>query len=387
MHRMYCLNTIAEKGFSLLPDTYELVQSINDAEALLIQDALLDTTPLPNGLLAIGCAGAKIAPALLDECTKRGIAVFDTPRANANAVKELALCAMLLSSRNILEGAAWCREHAQSLTLTQDANAVKDCFMGHEIAGRNVGVIGLGAVGGQLVRSAVALGMNVYGYDPYVARTSADAQAGIHRVTDLEELCAVCDYLVVRVPASTATQSLIGEAEIAAMKPGATLINLSACEVIDTAALADALEAQHIKCYFTDFPTQEALALPHTIVLPHLGDSTVEAQESCACAAVREVVSYIDEGSIENSLNFPAVQAPVLPEGAGRIALLHTNRPNMVGQITAALAEAGANISHLMNASRNEAAYTLIDTDESVGKVPLDQLRAIEGVWRLRTIR
>ncbi|MEF2845692.1 MAG: phosphoglycerate dehydrogenase, partial [Eggerthellaceae bacterium] len=316
-----------------------------------------------------------------------GIVVFNTPGANANAVKEIIICSLLLGSRGILDGIEWCREHADDENIAKAAEKVKKQFAGQEIKGKKLGVIGLGAVGAEVANAAVELGMDVYGYDPFVSVSAAwKISSPVHHITDLADIFRTCDYITIHVPALKDTVGMIDAHTCSLMKEGVVLLNFSRETLVDTAALSVVLDSGRVKMYITDFATPEVMKLKNTVVMPHLGASTAEAEDNCAIMAVREMVDYFENGNITNSVNYPACDMGVCPAGMTRLAMLHANVPNMIGQITNVLGEDNVNIANLMNKARGNHAYTLIDLDQPASDEAMAKIRAIEGVRRVRMI-
>ncbi|MGN0302572.1 MAG: 3-phosphoglycerate dehydrogenase family protein [Anaerotardibacter sp.] len=383
MNRIHCLNNISKLGTDLLPDTYELTDEINDATGILVRSAAMHDTEFSDNLLAIARAGAGVNNIPLDRCAQEGIVVFNTPGANANAVKELVLCGMLLGSRGIIDGANWCTENAQDENIAKTVEKAKKNFAGNEIMGKKLGVIGLGAIGALVSEAALALGMEVYGYDPYVSVNAAWRLPNqVKQVTELKEICASCDYLTIHVPALPSTKGMIGAEEMAVMD-GAVVLNFSRDTLVDTPAMAAALEQGNVARYITDFATPEVMQLKNTIVLPHLGASTAEAEDNCAIMAVREIVDYIDNGNITNSVNFPGCNAGA-KAGASRVTICSANNSEIAAQATAALAAFG--LAKMANETRGDYGYTIIDTNEAVSAEALEAVKALEGVTRVRAL-
>ena len=385
MIRIHCLNNISKKGTDQLPAGYELVDELAQADGVLVRSAQLHDTEFPESLLAIGRAGAGVNNIPLDRCADEGIVVFNTPGANANAVKELVLCGMLLASRGIIDGAAWCRDNADDENIAKSAEKAKKAFAGREIMGKKLGVIGLGAIGALVANAAVELGMDVYGYDPYVSVDAAwRLSKDVHHVTDLNDICAECDYITIHVPAMDSTKGMIGADQIALMKEDAVLLNFSRNTLVDEAALAEALDAGKLGRYVTDFANPTIMSAKNAIVLPHLGASTAEAEENCAVMAVHELVDYIDNGNITNSVNFPAVSLGARRPQGQRITVLHKNVPGVISGITDALADHGHNVANIISKAHGDYAYALIDIDDTVGDDAFDKMSAREGVLRVR---
>ena len=388
MRLIHCLNNISKHGTDLLdPAKYALTDNLEDAEGILVRSAAMHDMKFPAGLRAIARAGAGVNNIPLDRCAEEGIVVFNTPGANANAVKEIIICSLLLGSRGILDGIEWCREHADDENIAKAAEKVKKQFAGQEIKGKKLGVIGLGAVGAEVANAAVELGMDVYGYDPFVSVSAAwKISSPVHHITDLADIFRTCDYITIHVPALKDTVGMIDAHTCSLMKEGVVLLNFSRETLVDTAALSVVLDCGRVKMYITDFATPEVMRLKNTVVMPHLGASTAEAEDNCAIMAVREMVDYFENGNITNSVNYPACDMGVCPAGMTRLAMLHANVPNMIGQITNVLGEDNVNIANLMNKARGNHAYTLIDLDQPASDEAMAKIRAIEGVRRVRMI-
>lgn len=388
MRLIHCLNNISKHGTDLLdPAKYALTDNLEDAEGILVRSAAMHDMKFPAGLRAIARAGAGVNNIPLDRCAEEGIVVFNTPGANANAVKEIIICSLLLGSRGILDGIEWCREHADDENIAKAAEKVKKQFAGQEIKGKKLGVIGLGAVGAEVANAAVELGMDVYGYDPFVSVSAAwKISSPVHHITDLADIFRTCDYITIHVPALMDTVGMIDAHACSLMKEGVVLLNFSRETLVDTAALSVVLDSGRVKMYITDFATPEVMKLKNTVVMPHLGASTAEAEDNCAIMAVREMVDYFENGNITNSVNYPACDMGVCPAGMTRLAMLHANVPNMIGQITNVLGEDNVNIANLMNKARGNHAYTLIDLDQPASDEAMAKIRAIEGVRRVRMI-
>lgn len=388
MRNIHCLNNISAYGTDLLTDDYQLVDDLTQAEGVLVRSAALHDTAFPESLQAIARAGAGVNNIPLDRCAEEGIVVFNTPGANANAVKEIVLCALLLGSRGIVDGIEWCRENADDENIAKAAEKAKKAFAGREILGKKLGVIGLGAIGAEVANAAIDLGMDVYGYDPYVSVGAAwRMSSAAHHVTNLDDIFRECDYITIHVPAMESTIGMIDSHACSLMKDGAVFLNFSRDTLVDNAAMAEALESGKVHAYITDFAVPEVMSMEGAIVLPHLGASTAEAEDNCAMMAVRELVDYIDNGNIKNSVNYPACDMGVCPEGASRVAVFHDNIPNMVSQITTAFGEGGVNIDNLTNKSKGDHAYTLLDLSQAAPDEAIGKLRGIEGIRRVRVVK
>ena len=387
MPRIHCLNNISKKGTDRLPQGYELSDELAEADGVLVRSAQLHDTSFPSSLVAIARAGAGVNNIPLDRCAEEGIVVFNTPGANANAVKELVICGMLLASRGIVDGAIWCRENADDENIAKTVEKAKKAFAGREILGKKLGVIGLGAIGALVANAAIDLGMDVYGYDPYVSVDGAwRLSNAVKHVTNLDDICSQCDYITIHVPAMDATKGMIGEHEIELMKSDAVFLNFSRNTLVDEAALVRALEADQVGRYVTDFANPTIMGAKNTIVLPHLGASTAEAEENCAVMAVNQIVDFIDNGNIVNSVNFPACTlGPLRPTGQ-RITLIHRNVPGVINGITDAIAEHGHNLANILSKARGDYAYTIIDIDDKVGDDALEKMSARDNIIRVRIL-
>lgn len=386
-YAIHCMNNISDKGIALLSSDYRLTDDFSQAEGILVRSASLHEAELPVGLRAIARAGAGVNNIPLDRCAEEGIVVFNTPGANANAVKELVIAGLMMGARDIAGGIQWCRDNADDPAIGKAAEKAKKAFAGTEILGKKLGVIGLGAIGALVANAAVDLGMDVYGYDPFVSVDAAwRVSSAVHHVTNLDDIFAACDYLTIHVPATPDTVGMVGAQAIAQMKGDVVVLNFSRDTLVDEAAMAAGLESGKVRRYVTDFATPAVMAMEGAVVLPHLGASTAEAEENCAVMAVHELMDYLENGNISNSVNYPACNMGPRPAEGARIAVLHANVPNMISQISGALAATGANIANLTNKARGEHAYTLIDVDGAVADDALAALRAIEGVRRVRAI-
>jgi len=385
MPRIHCLNNISKKGTDQLPSGYELVDDLAQAEGILVRSAQLHETEFPPSLLAIARAGAGVNNIPLDRCAEEGIVVFNTPGANANAVKELVLCGMFLGSRGVVDGAIWCRENADDPAIGKSAEKAKKAFAGREIMGKKLGVVGLGAIGALVANAAIDLGMEVVGYDPYVSVAAAWRISNrVQHTTSLDDLCAQCDYITIHVPAMESTKGMIGADQIAKMKDDAVLLNFSRDTLVDEAALIEALNADKLGRYVTDFATPAIMGAKNAIVIPHLGASTAEAEENCAVMAVHEIVDFIENGNITNSVNFPAVNVGPKRGFGQRITVLHRNVPGVINGITEALAQHGHNVDNMVSKSRGDYAYAVIDIDDTVGDDAHDKMSARDNVLRVR---
>lgn len=387
MRKVCCLNPISKVGTDRLGEGYALTEQMEEADAVLVRSAEMKEMEFSGRLLAIARAGAGVNNIPLDRCAKQGIVVFNTPGANANGVKELFLAGILLSARDIAGGVRWCREHAEDPDIAKAAEKAKKQFAGTEIRGKKLGVIGLGAIGSEVANMATALGMEVYGYDPYISVNAAwNLNRDVRHITKPDSIYAECDYITIHVPATPDTKGMIGAKEIGEMKEGAVLLNFSRDSLCDEEAVEQALLSGKLRHYVTDFPNPRSVHMKNAIVIPHLGASTEESEENCACMAADELRDYLENGNIKNSVNYPNCDMGVCHAEA-RIAVLHQNIPNMLGQITAALAGQGANIADLMNKVRGEYAYALIDLNSDPTEETVEKIATISGVLKVRVIK
>ena len=387
MYKILCLNNISQVGLSHLTDEFELTDDIAQADAILVRSADMLSMDIPDNVKVIARAGAGYNNIPTAALAERGIPVFNTPGANANGVKELVLCGMLLAARDVLGGIEWCKENADDPAIGKSAEKAKKAFAGGEIIGKTLGVIGLGAIGKLVVRSAEALGMKTIGYDPYLP---ADAAAAISPdmtfTAELADIYQHCDYITIHVPAMDSTKNMVNAGLISQMKPGAVVLNFARNTIVDEQAMAAALAEGHIARYVTDFPPPVSADMKNAIVLPHLGASTTEAEENCAVMAAEELRDFIENGNITHSVNFGAVDLGPIASGE-RLAIIHQNVQGMIGKFSQYLADSGINIENMANKSRGAMAYTLIDIAGEVPTDVIDYLAQAEGVRRIRVIR
>ncbi len=384
---IFCLNNISRVGTGKFRKGYTLVSEIDHAAGVLVRSADMKEMSFPDTLRAIARAGAGVNNIPLERCAEAGIVVFNTPGANANAVKELVIAGMLAASRDFMGGAAWVKENREDSNIQKTTEKAKKNFAGNEIKGKKLGVIGLGAIGVLVANAAVDLGMEVYGYDPYLSVNSAwNLSQKVHHASMTEEIYDKCDFITIHVPAVDSTKGMLNREAFQRMKNGVCILNFARDILVNEADIAEALANGKVKCYVTDFPNPVSVNMPGAIVLPHLGASTEEAEDNCAVMAVEELQDYLDNGNIKNSVNFPAVDAGVC-QAAGRIALLHRNIPNMLSGITTALGAANINIENMQNKSRGAYAYTLIDIDQHLTAEGQEKLQQLEGVLRVRKVK
>ena len=386
MYRVLTLNRIAPEGLACLPaPAYAVSDSEADPQAILVRSAKLHDYAFPESLLAIARAGAGVDNIPLDRCSEAGIAVFSTPGANANAVKELALCGLLLCSRDIPGAIRWVRRQAEEGEVAQVVEKGKAAFAGPELYRKTLGVIGLGAIGSLVANAAVDLGMEVVGYDPYLSVASALRLSPHVRVAGaLPELYRQADYLTIHIHCTPETTGFLNAEAIAAMKPGARVLNLARGALVEDDAMLAALDSGRIAAYVTDFPTNRLVASPHVIAMPHLGASTPESEQNCAVMAARELRDYLENGNLHNSVNLP--EAVMARSGVQRLCILHRNVPGMLARITTLLSQDGVNVENLSNTSRGNYAYTLVDLGAAVEEPVLADIRALEQVIRLRVL-
>ena len=386
MYQYYCLNPIAQVGLARLSDDYKKLDAPEGADAILVRSAAMHDMQFDAALKAIGRAGAGVNNIPLDRCAEEGIVVFNTPGANANGVKELVIAGMLLASRDIIGGINWVKEHKDDATIAKDVEKAKKAFAGNEIDGKKLGVIGLGAIGVRVANAATRLGMDVYGYDPYVSVDSAwNLSRSIHHTKSVEDIFKECDYITIHVPAMDSTKGMISKEAIDTMKDGVIILNFARDVLVDEDAVIAGLENGKIKHYVTDFATPAVANAKNAIVLPHLGASTAESEDNCAKMAVSEIRDYLENGNIKNSVNFPNCDMGV-KGNYGRITILHRNVPNMLGQFTGIFAKDNINIEDMTNKSKGQYAYTMIDVSSEITDAVVADLNAIADVLRVRVI-
>lgn len=387
MYQVKLFNKISKAGTGLLtPEKYTCADDFEDYDAILVRSAKLHDLDFPKSLKCIARAGAGVNNIPLDKCTENGIVVFNTPGANANAVKELVICALLLSSRDIVGGANWAK------TLAGNGDAIgtmaekgKSNFAGCEIAGKTLGVIGLGAIGIKVANAALALGMEVIGYDPYLSVDAAlKLQRGVRYTTEINDLFTESDYVTVHVPLMDATRGIVGADAVAMMKDGVRILNFARDGLCDQKAIIDGLESGKIAAYCCDFASEEMLAQPHALCLPHLGASTAESEDNCAVMAAQEIMDYLENGTIRNSVNFPNLKVP--READIRICIMHRNIPNLIAKLSTVLSDRGINIENMGSRPRGEVAYTIMETNDELSDETKAALQAVEGVISFRVI-
>ncbi len=380
------LNKIAACGTDRLGSGYTVGDAVEAPAGVLVRSAAMHDMAFPSSLLAIARAGAGVNNIPVDRCSDEGIVVFNTPGANANAVKELVIAGLFLSSRKVVPAIQW----AQTLKGKGDevgklVEKGKSQFGGPEILGKKLGVIGLGAIGIKVANAAKSLGMDVYGYDPFLSVEAAwSLSRSIHHAAGMEQIFAECDYITIHVPLNNDTRGMINAATLATMKDGVRVLNFARGELVDSDAMKEALANGKVACYVVDFPSDEMLGVENVVAIPHLGASTPESEDNCAVMAADELKAYLEDGTIRNSVNFPAMEVP--RSTPVRVCVLHRNVPNMLAQISGMISDAGVNIDNMTNRSKKDNAYTVLDVESDVADSVLESIRAIDGVIRVRKI-
>ena len=385
--KVNCLNPIAACGLDMLGDNYEITENTNEAEAILVRSAGMHDMDLPKSLLAVARAGAGVNIIPLDACAEKGIVVFNTPGANANGVKELVIASLLLAARDITGGIKWCQDNKDDENIAKSGEKAKKAFAGTEIKGKKLGIIGLGAIGVLVANAANRLGMDVYGCDPYLSVEHAlNMSRDVTMVKTNEELYEMCDYLTVHVPLLDSTKGMFNKEAFDKMKDGVVLLNFSRDTLVNEDDIKVALESGKVAKYVVDFPNPTTVKLPNTTVTPHLGASTQESEDNCAKMAVSEIRDFMENGNIKNSVNYPNCDAGVC-QTAGRITIAHKNVPNMLSQFTTLFSKDGVNIENMVNKSRGNFAYTILDICSDSTDEVVKELEALDGVIRVRVIK
>nr|WP_297932604.1 phosphoglycerate dehydrogenase [uncultured Blautia sp.] len=387
MYRYHCLNPISEVGLDRFPGKYENTEKLEEADAVLVRSADMHEMELPEKTAAVARAGAGVNNIPIEALGKKGVVVFNTPGANANGVKEMVIAGMLLASRDIVGGIEWLEQQEATEDIAKKAEKKKKQFAGCEISGKKLGIIGLGAIGVRVANAAVHLGMEVYGYDPFISVDAAwSLSRSIHHINDISQIYRDCDYITIHVPLMDSTKKMIGSDEIAQMKDGVVLLNFARDLLVDEEALAVALEEGKVKKYVTDFANPIVAKAPNTLVTPHLGASTEESEDNCAVMAVKQVMDYLENGNIKNSVNYPNCDAGTCVD-EGRLTINHKNIPNMISQFTKVLGDAGVNISNMTNKSKGDLAYTILDVATPISKDVAKSLKEISGVYKVRIVK
>ncbi|MEI3227183.1 MAG: phosphoglycerate dehydrogenase [Lachnospiraceae bacterium] len=387
MIKVNCLNPIAKIGMNLLPATFGTTDNFADADAVLVRSAAMHELELPDSLLAVARAGAGVNNIPLDKCAEKGIVVFNTPGANANGVKELVIAGMLLAARDIRGGMQWVADNKADAAINKTMEKAKKAFAGTEIKGKKLGVIGLGAIGVLVADAAVALGMEVIGCDPYLSVANAlKLSTDVKLVKSNAEVYSQCDFITVHVPLLEDTRGMINKASLSMMKDGVVILNFARDLLVNDDDMAEALDSGKVRKYVTDFPNAKTANMEGVIAFPHLGASTEESEDNCAVMAVKEIVDYIENGNIKNSVNYPTCDMGICTK-KGRIAICHKNMPNLIAQFTGAMAACGINIAEMVNKSKGDYAYTLVDLDSVVTEEAVAKIKAVDGVIKVRIIK
>lgn len=387
MFKINCLNPIADVGLKNFTDRYQITADINEADGVLVRSASMHEMELPENLLAVARAGAGVNNIPLDKCAEKGIVVFNTPGANANGVKELVIAGMLLAARDVVGGIEWVKDSKDNADIAKAAEKEKKNFAGTEIMGKKLGVIGLGAIGVKVANAAVSLGMEVYGYDPYLSVNAAwNLSRSVKHVLNVDDIYAECDYITIHVPLMDSTKGMINAVSIAKMKEGVVILNFARDLLANEKDVLEGLASGKIARYVCDFPNPTTAGQKGCIVIPHLGASTEESEDNCAVMAVAEIMDYLENGNIRNSVNYPACDMGVCNK-VGRVAIFHKNIANMITKFTAEFGEKGINISDMTNKSRGEVAYTLLDVESAPTAEIIEALQNIEGVFRVRVVK
>lgn len=386
MKNVLCLNKIAKVGTDKLdPAEYNVGTEVQNADAIMVRSAAMHDMTFDKNMLAIARAGAGVNNIPVDRCSKEGIVVFNTPGANANGVKELAICALLLASRDVVGGIKWAESLAGTEGVAKAVEAGKSKFAGVELAGKTLGVIGLGAIGGLVANIAVRLGMKVVGCDPFMSVEAAwNINHNVVKAATFDEVFKVADYVTLHVPSTPDTKGMICEKSLALMKDGVRIVNLARADLVNSADIKAALASGKVASYVVDFPTDDTVGVPGIVTIPHLGASTAESEDNCAVMAATQLDAYLRYGNIKNSVNFPNVDMPVT--GDTRLCVLHANIPNVISGITAMLGSIGVNIENMINKSKGDNAYSMLDITGTIPADLADKIATIEGVSRVRVI-
>lgn len=385
MAKILKLNAISPVADKIIPAGYEYGDQVENPDGILVRSAVMHDYPLGENLLAIARAGAGVNNIPIDKCSEKGIVVFNTPGANANAVKELVICELFLGGRKIIDSIDWMKTLTNEENLSKTAEKGKGKFVGQEIMGKTLGVIGLGAIGAMVANTALSLGMNVMGYDPFISISAAwMLNNKVQRVMSTEEIFKQCDFITLHVPATPDTKGMINEKSLALCKDGVVLINNARGELVDSEALIEAVESGKVGRYLTDFPTAAMLGKKNIVCVPHLGASTPEAEDNCAVMAASELVDYIENGNIVHSVNFPDISMP--KNTAARVTVMHKNVKEMISKIVSIVSGQGINIAHMQDKSKGEFAYLLLDLDDVPSPAVIERIQSIEGVLKVRLL-
>lgn len=386
MTKVNCLNPIAKCGLDLFSDNYEIVDSLDSAEAVLVRSASMHELELPESLVAVARAGAGVNNIPLDKCAEKGIVVFNTPGANANGVKELVVAGLMLASRDLMGGYNWVKENASDPDIAKKVEKQKKEYAGNEIAGKKLGVIGLGAIGAKVANIAFRLGMQVYGYDPFVSIDAAwSLSRHIKHIEHIEDIYRECDYITIHVPALDSTKGMLNKEAFDMMKDGVRILNFARDVLVNDEDMKEALASGKVKKYVTDFPNPAIAGVDNVITLPHLGASTDESEDNCAIMAVQQIADYIENGNIKNSVNYPACDAGKC-ETVARVCVCHKNIPDMLTKFTGVFSKDGINIANMVSKSKGDWAYTILDVESQVTESDQADIKAVDGVVKVRVI-
>ncbi len=387
MFKYYCLNPISKIGLDDFTEEFTKTEDVNEADGILVRSAAMHDMELSDNLLAVARAGAGVNNIPLDKCAEKGIVVFNTPGANANGVKELVIAGMLLASRDVIGGINWVQSDKGDENIAKAAEKEKKKFAGTEIQGKKLGIIGLGAIGVKVANAAKHLGMEVYGYDPYVSVDAAwNLSRDVKHLLNVEDIYETCDIITIHVPLLDSTKGMINKDAIDKMKDGVIILNFARDLLVNEKDVLDGIKAGKVRKYVSDFPNPTTAGQEGCIVIPHLGASTEESEDNCAKMAVKEMMNYLKNGNIANSVNYPNCDMGVCNQ-AGRVAIFHKNIANMITKFTACFGDEGINITDMMNKSRGEVAYTMLDLEQPAEKAIIDKLKSIEGVFRVRVVK
>ncbi len=387
MFKYHCLNPISKVGTDKFTNNYVKTETIEEADGILVRSAAMHDMELPKNLLAVARAGAGVNNIPLDKCANQGIVVFNTPGANANGVKELVIAGMLLAARDVVGGINWVSDNTEDENIAKTAEKQKKQYAGTELYGKKLGIIGLGAIGVKVANVAKHLGMEVYGYDPYVSVDAAwNLSRDVKHVFNVDEIYESCDFITVHVPLLDSTKKMINDDAITKMKDGVILLNFARDLLADEEAVLRGIKNGKIRKYVSDFPNPTTVGQEGCIVIPHLGASTEESEDNCAIMAVKEMMNYLESGNIQNSVNYPNCDMGY-PAQAGRVAVFHKNIKGMISKFTTVLGDNGINITDMMNKSKGEVAYSMFDIETPVNAEIVEKLEAIEGVFRVRVVK
>ena len=387
MYKINCLNPIAEVGMNVFTEAYEKVDNFADAQVAMVRSAAMHDMDLPEGLLAVARAGAGVNNIPLDKCAEQGIVVFNTPGANANGVKEAVLAGMFLAARDIVGGVNWVQSVNTDPAVDKLVEKGKKQFAGTELKGKKLGVIGLGAIGVRVANACSLLGMEVYGYDPFISVDAAwSLSRDVKHISNLDDIYANCDYITVHVPLMDSTRKMINAEAIGKMKDQVIVLNFARDLLVCDDDMAEAIKSGKVKKYVTDFPNAKTANMDGVIATPHLGASTEESEDNCAVMAVNEIMDFVENGNITNSVNYPAATLGVCDKTA-RITICHKNVPNMIGQLTSVVAGENINVADMVDKSRGDFAYAIIDLDHPVTDALIEKLNAVEGVIKVRIVK